>query len=323
LSITYIPVRRVVLTALARVFGSRDLVIAVTLAIGVGLFVWGRVQLSGMFERSETGEIVFGVDRADAACSAPSLYLMPDEAREGSYLAVVDMLGGGIGDRSIMNIGKPALALAYSGDGSDALAAARAAPEDCRHMEFSIGGGGVAVTPASEADAALANAGWSTAVTLAAGENGAHIAFDLADGAEEDAARTAFRLDGVRDVWQFGYRRVNLWNGRKALPVNVFLLGASGYAFLSDTYEPIKVPVRTRSAVAVHLAAPGAEAGNAYQVYSRLVDYDARLQSRLLTVSTIFGIGISLMVEGAILVLLRIARRIAPHRAAGMHKDED
>ena len=64
-----------------------------------------------MFARDETGEIQFQVVEAGPGCPAPSLYLLPDAERESSYYVAVDMLGGGIGDPSIMNIGRPAVAL--------------------------------------------------------------------------------------------------------------------------------------------------------------------------------------------------------------------
>jgi hypothetical protein len=67
----------------------------------------------------------------------------------------------------------------------------------------------------------------------------------------------------------------------------------------------------------MHLSRPGRDGGNAYQVTSRLIDYDARLQSRLIMVSTVFGIGISLMVEGVILALLKLARRLRGEGAGG------
>ncbi len=61
----------------------------------------------------------------------------------------------------------------------------------------------------------------------------------------------------------------------------------------------------------MHLTAIGREGTIGYQVTSRLIDYDARMQSRLIMVSTVFGIGISLLVEGVILGLLELARSIS------------
>jgi hypothetical protein len=318
-TVTYIPARRVVLTALSRVFGSRYLVIALSLGIGGGLFIWARTELASMFQRNETGELVFGVVEADPACGPPSLYLMPDGDAPGTYLAVIDMLGGGIGDPSIMNIGRPAVALSSGGTpGADLRDGVRANPVNCRHMVVRLAGATVA--PLIESDAGKLNVVPSPSAKIEADGDGTRISFDVPEG-DEAAARTAFRLDGIDDTWQFGYRRVNLWNSGR-VPVTVFLLDAPGYAFLSDTFEPIKVPLRSRSVVVAELGRPGLAGDNAYQAYSRLIDYDARLQSRLLTVSTVFGIGISLMVEGLILALLKIARLIGPAQKADEPDDD-
>jgi len=70
------------------------------------------------------------------------------------------------------------------------------------------------------------------------------------------------------------------------------------------------------------LSPPGRDGGNAFQVFSRYLDYDARLQSWLITVSTVFGIGISLMVEGVILLLLRIARYFRSEADSGTVDDD-
>lgn len=299
---TYIPTRRVILTALTRVFGSRSLVIVLTLGVGAVLFGWARYELAAMFERNETGEIVFGVAEADPGCVAPSLYLMPDGDRAGSYFAVIDMLGGGIADPGIMNIGRPSVALSA---GTDPREAPRATAADCAHMAFRLPGRLTPVTTGPDSE--RTNATVSAAATASAEGDASIVRFALAAGADDAAARSAYRLDGIDDLWQFGIRRLNLWNSGR-LPVNVFLLDAPGYAFLSDTFDPLKPPVRGRSVAALALTRPNLDGTNAFQAYSRLIDYDARLQSRLLTVSTVFGIGISLLVEGFILAALRIAR---------------
>jgi hypothetical protein len=307
-TLTYIPTRRLILTALQRVFGSRHLVIILSLVIGVGLFLWARSELNAMFARDETGEIAVRISDASPGCTTPSLYLLPDGDRPGSYYVAFDMLGGGIGDPSIMNVGRPSEALVYSGDGSKLTNVPRATSAECRHMELAVSGPEgrlIPLTPKEVGD--VANVPWPGSATSGDGD-GIRVVFDLADGADEAAARTAFRVEGIRDVWQYGYRRLNVRNIGRA-PVNAYLLGDRGYAFMSETSDPISTPVSRRSVVAMHLTGPGIEGGNAYQVTSRLTDYDARLQARLINVSTVFGIGISLMVEGFILLLLRLARR--------------
>jgi hypothetical protein len=316
-TITYIPTRRVIMTALQRVIGSRNFVILLSLILGGSLFLWARSELNSMFARDETGEIVVGVSETAEGCAPPSLYLMPLADAPGSYLGVIDTLGGGIADPSIMNIGRPSVALSYRGGADvDPLAAPRAEPAACPHMVVSLSGGLDQVLPPNDADRERVNAGPAATAKMTEEGGTATFTFDLAEGADETSARAAFRIEGVRDIWQYGYRRINFWNGGQT-PVNVFLLGDAGYSFMSETFDPISVPVRNRSIVAMHLSRPGRDGGNAYQVTSRLIDYDARLQSRLIMVSTVFGIGISLMVEGVILALLKLARRLRGEGAGG------
>ena len=303
------------MTALQRVVGSRNFVIFVSLVLGGALFVWARTELSSMFARDETGEIVVGVEAAAEGCVAPSLYLLPAAGEPGVYLGVIDALGGGIADPSIMNIGRPSVAITYEGGARiDPLAAPRAAPAACPSMVVSLSGGLDRVLPLTDADRERVNVGPAANGVMAQADGTTTFTFNLAEGADEASARAGFRIEGVRDIWQYGYRRTNFWNGGET-PVNVFLLGERDYSFMSETFDPISVPVRNRSIVAMHLSRPGREGGNAYQVFSRLIDYDARLQSRLITVSTVFGIGISLMVEGVILALLKLARRFRPEDA--------
>jgi hypothetical protein len=315
-TITYIPTRRVIMTALQRVIGSRNFVILLSLSLGGALFLWARAELNSMFARDETGEIAFRVVNADPGCAAPSLYLLPDRTREGSYFVAFDMLGGGIGDPSTMNIGRPAVALSFSGGGVDPIQERPGSLGDCRRMEFILGDSDDRLIPLTQEEIAeITNVGWPASSQLPGG-SGVGVSFDLTEDADEASTRAAFRIEGVRDVWQYGYRRINFWNSGRT-PVNVFLLGEPGYSFMSETFDPISVPVRNRSIVAMHLAGIGRDSDNGYQVVSRLIDYDARLQSRLIMVSTVFGIGISLMVEGVILGLLKLARRLKGEGAGG------
>jgi hypothetical protein len=261
---------------------------------------------------------VVRITDAAPGCVAPSLYLLP-LAKAGDYLGVIDFLGGGIGDPSILNIGRPSIALSYDGgEKVDPLAGQRAEPAACTGMTVELGGGFAVSAPSAE-DQVRANVPPSTAVVQTQMDGNTAFAFA---GGDERQARTAFVIEGLRDAWQYGYRRLNLWNAGHTA-VNAFLLAQPNTVFLSDSMEPIKAPVRNRSIVAMHLSPPGTSAGNAYQVYSRLADYDARLQSRLITVSTFFGIGISLMVEGFILILLRVAKRFrSPQSPADDGDDE-
>jgi hypothetical protein len=320
LATIYIPARRVILTALTRIVGNRNFVIGLTLALGAALYLWGRNELAGMFAREETGEIRFTVASADPGCPAPSVYLMPS-TEGGVYFGVVDLYGGGMADPSILNIGQPAVALTFTGDKQDPREEKRADTAACRNAVLRVGGTFGAVSPLPASELPTVNVKQSPAIAFAydKAQTTAVLTFAGKDGGDEADARTAFRIEGMRDIWQFGYRRINLWNTGR-LPVNVFLLGEAGYAFMSDTFEPMKVPVRSRSVVAARLSRPNLEGGNAYQVFSRLIDYDARLQSRLITVTTIFGIGISLFVEGLILAVLKFARRFRP---AGQKEEEE
>lgn len=275
-----------------------------------------------MFERDETGEIVMGVVEADPACAPPSLYFIPAADEAGVYLGAIDFLGGGIADPSILNIGRPTVALEYDGGrGEDPLAARRAAPADCSSMVLRFAAGFDRLTALNERDDEQVNVASGAGVRIDEEDGSAIFTLALADGADEAAARIGFRLEGVRDIWQFGYRRMNFWNSGRA-PLNVFLLGDRDFTFMTQNFDPVLAPLRARSVAAIHLSPPGRDGGNAFQVFSRYLDYDARLQSWLITVSTVFGIGISLMVEGVILLLLRIARYFRSEADSGTVDDD-
>ena len=311
-TVTYIPIRRIVLTALRRTVGSRSFVIFISLTLGLALFLWARNELAEMFERNETGEIVVGVAEAAEGCVPPSLYFIPVSDEPGVYLGVVDFLGGGIADPSIMNIGRPSAAMTYDGGKQvDPFDGQRAIPAACPSMIVRLSGGFERIVPIVDGDDARVNVAAGSAVDMSGQAGEAVFTLDLAEGIDEAAARTPFRIEGVRDIWQFGYRRINFWNSGR-VPVNVFLLDEPDFAFMSQNFEPILAPLRTRAIVAMHLSPIGRDGGNAFQVFSRYLDYDARLQSWLITVSTVFGIGISLMVEGIILLLLRMSRIFRP-----------
>ena len=249
-----------------------------------------------------------GVVETNERCAPPSLYFIPSDDEPGVYLGAIDFLGGGIADPSIMNIGRPSVALQYDGGRGDVpLAAPRARPDECSAMALRLTGGFERVAKLHDRDKDQVNVSPGAGVTIVEEDGSTTFRLNLADSADEAAARIGFRVEGVRDIWQFGYRRMNFWNSARA-PINVFLLGDRDFAFMSQNFEPVLAPLRARSVAAIHLSPLGRDGGNAFQVFSRYLDYDARLQSWLITVSTVFGIGISLMVEGVILLLLRVTR---------------
>ena len=57
----------------------------------------------------------------------------------------------------------------------------------------------------------------------------------------------------------------------------------------------------------MHLAAPGGAAESSAVVYRRSPTADIELQHDLVGISTIFGIGISLLVEGVIVLVISLA----------------
>ena len=77
--------------------------------------------------------------------------------------------------------------------------------------------------------------------------------------------------------------------------------------FLNEQDSPVRPIGTRRSYVDVHLAAADDDADSTVVVYRRRPTADIELQHDLIGISTIFGIGISLLIEGALILVISLA----------------
>jgi hypothetical protein len=125
----------------------------------------------------------------------------------------------------------------------------------------------------------------------------------------------SFTLREVRDGWQFGHKRVRFANDG-ALGVNIFLYEEPGYLFLNEYFSLVRPPNVRRSYVDIHLEMMGGGFASSADVVRRRPTSDLELQQALINLSTVFGIAVSLLVEGVLILLVSLAAA-AQGRAAG------
>ena len=87
----------------------------------------------------------------------------------------------------------------------------------------------------------------------------------------------------------------------------MFVYEEDGYLFLNEQDSPVRPIGTRRSYVDVHLAAADDDADSTVVVYRRRPTADIELQHDLIGISTIFGIGISLLIEGALILVISLA----------------
>jgi len=303
---------------------SRTAIILVAmLVVGAAIALWARWRIDALLTVDDGAELVFRIDDIEGDCGTPSIYLDPESAGNRTrYRLLIDFLGGrnrfptlGGGDTV------PVLRLPASRPPGVGLG--RGLPETCMSIAMSISGSftdhrfenriaGVDTVPPAETPHMSMN-----------GPDGRHIQLKYEKPARPTgaAALVAITLDGVADRWQQGSKRVTLVNeGTRDL--NVFVHEEEGYLFVNELDSLVR-PIGVRRAyVDTHLAGRNESADNAVVVYRRSPTAEIELQHALVGISTIFGIGVSLFVEGVIVLLISFASAGAGRggEAAGQHK---
>jgi hypothetical protein len=123
---------------------------------------------------------------------------------------------------------------------------------------------------------------------------------------DPDAALIDFTLKRVPDDWQFGHKRVRFANSG-GHGINVFLYEESDYLFLNENFALVRPPNVRRSYADIHLEMMGGQFASSADVVRRRPTSDLELQHALINLSTVFGIGISLLVEGVLVLLVSLA----------------
>ena len=145
------------------------------------------------------------------------------------------------------------------------------------------------------------------ATTMTSGRPGlAVVSYRLPEDPGPTAATARFTLRGVDDLWQFGHKRAQFLNGGRE-GVNVFLYEEEGYLFLNENFAFVRPPNVRRGFVDIHLERMGGRYASSADVVRRRPTSDLELQQALINLSTVFGIGVSLLVEGVLILLVAAA----------------
>jgi hypothetical protein len=282
------------------------LVLGVALLIGGALAVWARVRLNAVLAVHPGAEITVALEDVVGDCGTPALYILPVEADGATdYRVELDLLGGP--NRFPDLGGETATAvLALPASRRPGVGLGRGLVDRCERMALAISGdfAGVDMQRTPE-----------TTRIEAAEPGELRLSYRLGEEPAPDAALVAFTLRGVRDTWQFGHKRVRFAN-EGALGVNVFLYEEPGHLFLNEYFSLVRPPNVRRGYADIHLEMTGRGFASSADVVRRRPTSDLELQQALINLSTVFGIGVSLLVEGVLILLVSLAAAVQG-RAAG------
>ncbi len=284
------------------------LVIGVAILIGGGLALWARVGLNRLLHIGPTAVIAVTVETQGDFCGTPSLYLVPvaGGADRTDYRAIVDVLGGPNRFPGLAGeIAAPVLALPESRRPGVGLG--RGLGDRCAEVRLRIEGDFGAVADIAD----------GTATTVASESPGlVVVSYRLPEVPGPTAATARFTLRGVDDLWQFGHKRAQFLNGGRE-GVNVFLYEEEGYLFLNENFAFVRPPNVRRGFVDIHLERMGGRYASSADVVRRRPTSDLELQQALLNLSTLFGIGVSLLVEGVLILLVSAVGAMRPPNGGG------
>lgn len=293
--------------ACGRVSRGTAILLAVVV-LGAALSLWSRVQIAALLRVDDGAELTMAVTDMRGDCGTPSLYVLPVEgAGNSTYRVLVDFLGGA-NRFSMIGGGATVPVLALPATRPPGVGLGRGLEDRCEAMTLRIQG----VFSGRSVDADFPGIGEVAAVArdnmaMQAADAGA-LTLTYARPADPAArkALNAITLTGVADRWQHGSRRIAFTNSGPR-DINVFIYEEEGYLFLNELDSPVRPIGTRRSYVDVHLAAADEDADSTVVVYRRRPTADIELQHDLIGISTIFGIGISLLIEGTLILVISLA----------------
>ncbi|TCD15933.1 hypothetical protein [Oricola cellulosilytica] len=294
--------------AAARHLKRTTAILLVMIVAGAAISFWARSRIDALLSIDDGAVLAFSVSDIEGDCGTPSVYVVPEsEGSASRYRLLVDFLGGP-NRFPMLGGGDTVPVLALPASRAPGVGLGRGIPETCEHVAMTITGDfssyrfeddfpGVGKIPARSAPH----------MALEAGDGGKlNFAYRKPDAPSEAAALAAVTLSGVEDRWQQGSRRVALIN-EGARDINVFVHEEPGFQFVNEQNALVR-PVGVRRAfVDAHLGPRGGSADDSVVVYWRKPTSEIELQHALVGISTIFGIGVSLLVEGMIVLVISIA----------------
>ena len=284
------------------------LILFAVIALGAGLSAWSRLQIGALLRVDEGAVLTASVADLRGDCGTPSLYVLPVEAgHQSTYRILVDFLGGANRFPTIGG-GATVPVLALPATRPPGVGLGRGLEDRCEAMTLRIEG--AFASPSVDADfpgvGDVAGGGQGNTAMQAQGRGVLTLTYAKPASPDPRATLEAITLTGIADRWQHGSRRVAFTNTGQR-DINVFVYEEDGYLFLNEQDSPVRPIGTRRSYVDVHLAAADDDADSTVVVYRRRPTADIELQHDLIGISTIFGIGISLLIEGALILVISLA----------------
>lgn len=285
-------------------------------AIGGAITIWARLELSSILSIAPGAKMALSIADVDGDCGTPSFYVISRDTDDGTvYQMLVDVLGGRNRFPDFGGRGTAAPVLSLPPRRRPGVGLGRGLADSCRTMRFELSGtfGAVRVGADLAGMADMAKPGDTSGVRLDGRSSGKiALRYDKPDDPGADIGLFALTFTDISDRWQYGYKRIAFENtGARAL--NIFLFEEDGYLFLNDTLSPIHPPGIKHAYADIHLESAGMVNGDSADVIRKRPTSDLELQHHLVNISTVFGIGISLLIEGLLFFLLAFARTLKHH----------
>ena len=284
-------------------------VIALTLSIlaGLSLITWARLQLDHLLEVHERATMHVAVEKADGFCGTPAFYIVPKtEGERTDYHVRLDLLGGA---NRYAHFGRPDAAaqkvIDLPPNRRPGVGLGRGLIDQCERMVLRLSGPFAQAILQSEAHIALAQ-------KQIGAQHQVKLTYAKPENPTDAQAEIQFVLSDVQDLWQFGTKRMRFenqgWRG-----VNIYLYEEQDYFFLNENLNPLNPPNVPRAYADIHLEGqrntaslvPGVlSTAHSADVIRKRPTADLELQHELIIISTLFGIGITLFIEGFLILLI-------------------
>lgn len=286
-------------------------VLAVSILGGAGLTLWARVQLDNLLAVSPGANIELSVHDVDGDCGTPTLYVLPETIGERSdYLVLVDFLGGVNRFPMLGGVEATTPVLVLPENRAPGIGLGRGLLARCNSMQLQLSGDFLLVGAAEQfPGVGVVDMRGMRNVTVAEGGDGVvSLSYSRPASANDSDALVAFRLTQLADLWQYAYKRVGFVN-RGGRDVNVFFYEEPGYLFVNSFDNNVRPVSANRSYVDAHLATTEQAGDNSVVVYRRKPTAEIELQHALISISTLFGIGVSLLIEGLVFGIVTLVGR--------------
>lgn len=280
-------------------------VLLLSILIGGSLAIWARLEINSLFSVREKAVLTLAVTDVDGLCGTPSIYLRPiARGARTDYEVIVDVLGGRNrfpdfgGERGAQRV------LTLPEKRSPGRGLGRGLLHECNAVTVSLGGSFQRVDDMAKGRVVKKELGGAS---MALTKDFDNYLVDYRKGADPKADDAVIRLflRGFDDRWQFGSKRIAFAN-EGAYGLNVFLYEERDFLFINETSDLIRPPSLRRSYVDIHLAPPGLDTESTADVARKRQTAELELQHRLVNVSTVFGVGVSLLVEGFLILMLSL-----------------